>query len=342
MVEKLKQVRPEAPPYSRRYPQLARLLRENPGLPRGNRIAGNSLENQGEGARANRVRCAIASCCRRIGGLLPVRLTRGRPGGLARRLVALSAGKAGCSRTGIELVGVPGGAVVTDVELTGIRRRGAGIGAGIPAAAMLRRVAGKFASYLTRTWRSGVDSASAKRTFDVAVASVGLIFALPVMAVAAAAMRAASPGPILFRQQRIGRHGRRFAILKLRTMSCAGPEGSPAEKAPAEVTLPGRVLRRWSIDELPQLINVLKGEMSLVGPRPYPAAEALRLFGSGSPRTAGLPGITGLSQVSGRKELTAEEVLRLDREYLSRRSLPYDIVILARTLPAVIRGRGAY
>ena len=138
-------------------------MRENPGLPRGNRIAGNSLENQSGGARANRVRCALASCCRRIGGLLPGRLTGGLPGRLARRLVAkLSVGEAGCSRTGIELVGVPRGAVVTDAELTGIRRRGPGVGAGIPAVAMLRRSAGETGNYLTRFWPSGVNSALGK------------------------------------------------------------------------------------------------------------------------------------------------------------------------------------
>lgn len=193
-----------------------------------------------------------------------------------------------------------------------------------------------------------------KRTIDVVGAAVLLLLLSPVLLVAAVAVKADSPGPVLFRQKRTGRHGREFEVLKLRTMH-AGAEGMRAAlgarnesdghlfkiREDPRVTTTGRWLRRWSMDELPQLVNVLRGQMSLVGPRPLPVGDSA-FTEEARRRLLVRPGLTGLWQIGGRSNLGWEEALRLDLEYVRAWSIRMDLGILVRTLPAVARGDGAY
>jgi lipopolysaccharide/colanic/teichoic acid biosynthesis glycosyltransferase len=196
-------------------------------------------------------------------------------------------------------------------------------------------------------------SDAAKRALDVVGATVGLVLLLPLLLVLALAIRVSSPGPTLFRQQRVGRDGREFVIWKLRTMVVhaeqlrAGLMPQSRESswlfidADPRVTPLGRVLRRTSLDELPQLVNVLRGDMSLVGPRPLPVEEHDALPEWAAERVGVRPGITGVWQVTGRTEIGFAEMLRLDCEYARERSLLVDVRILIRTMRAVVGGRGA-
>jgi len=200
----------------------------------------------------------------------------------------------------------------------------------------------------------GRVSAAGKRVVDVLAAAALLVLTSPVLLGAMALVRLTSRGPAIFVQPRIGFGCRRFPMLKLRTM-VHGAEGREEELAAARpvqtflkiprdprITPVGRWLRRYSIDELPQLVNVLRGEMSLVGPRPlllsdfakYPKRAQMRRFSV-------KPGLTGLWQVSGRSDLADSERIRLDLEYVDRWSPTLDLEILARTLPAVLSGEGA-
>lgn len=194
-----------------------------------------------------------------------------------------------------------------------------------------------------------------KRVFDICLASVGLAFSLPVWLVIAAAIKLTSRGPVFFRQERVGRGGKTFTLLKFRTMVAHAEALLPELRAVNEadgplfklrrdprVTRVGRKLRAWSLDELPQLINVLRGEMSLVGPRP-PLPEEVRQyerrhFG----RLEVPPGITGLWQVRGRSDASFEEYVRLDIFYVENWSLAYDMYILLKTVRAVFSREGAY
>jgi exopolysaccharide biosynthesis polyprenyl glycosylphosphotransferase len=192
-----------------------------------------------------------------------------------------------------------------------------------------------------------------KRSMDVAIALTVLVLALPVMLVAALAIKLTSPGPILFMQERVGRRGRRFRIYKFRTM-CEDAQDRAAElrelsghsawlvlEDDPRITRVGRILRQTSIDELPQLLNVLQGDMSLVGPRPMPP-EVDKLIDGWSRRRLHLtPGITGLWQVLGRTSIPFEEMVNLDYLYVTNWSLWQDIRLLIRTLPAVTARRGA-
>jgi lipopolysaccharide/colanic/teichoic acid biosynthesis glycosyltransferase len=186
-----------------------------------------------------------------------------------------------------------------------------------------------------------------KRLFDAFGAVVGLVLAAPVIAAAALAIAVCDGGPVVFRQQRIGLGGRPFTLFKLRTMVPDAEERAPPvpiRTKPADdprVTGVGWWLRRLSIDELPQLVNVLRGEMSLVGPRPPLPAEAARYEPWEHRRQTVLPGMTGLWQVSGRADLPVERWVPLDLQYVDRWSLWLDLVLLARTVPAVLGGRGA-
>ena len=184
-----------------------------------------------------------------------------------------------------------------------------------------------------------LDSAL-KRVIDLAVAAVALIVTVPILVVAAFAMALTSRGPILFRQERSGRGGEAFTVAKLRTMSDARlPSG---ELAPDEqrLTPVGRWLRRTSIDELPQVWNVLAGSMSLVGPRPLPRQYDALYSGPQRVRLLARPGITGLSQVTLRNAGDWKEKLALDTRYVTTASLWLDLSILARTITAVVSGRG--
>jgi exopolysaccharide biosynthesis polyprenyl glycosylphosphotransferase len=193
-----------------------------------------------------------------------------------------------------------------------------------------------------------------KRVLDVTVAGLLLLVAAPLLLLLGLGVRLSSPGPALFRQVRAGLHGRPFRLYKLRTMVVDAERrrdevdplnvvNGPAFKAPDDprVTGLGRWLRRASLDELPQLWNVLRGEMSLVGPRPLPLVEAAQLKGAQRRRLAMRPGLTGLWQVSGRSQLEFERWMALDLAYVDGWSLGLDLRILLRTLPAVLTGRGA-
>ncbi len=196
-----------------------------------------------------------------------------------------------------------------------------------------------------------------KRVTDVVCSGLGLIVILPLLALLAIAVKTTSKGPVFFRQERVGRGGKRFMILKFRTMRL-GADGEKAGlahlnhtgdsrlfKIPNDprVTRVGAFLRRWSLDELPQVVNVFRGEMSLVGPRPFFPQDLDKYQEHHFFRLAARPGITGLWQVRGRSDISNfEEVVALDREYIDAWSSWLDLKILALTLPAVFRRRGAY
>lgn len=196
-----------------------------------------------------------------------------------------------------------------------------------------------------------------KRAFDLGVASAVLVLSLPVLAATALAVKLHDGGPVLFRQERVGRRGETFSCLKLRSM-VVDADARLAELNAVNkhgddhvlfkvtddprVTRPGRFIRRFSIDELPQLVNVLRGEMSLIGPRPPLPREVARYSGDVRRRLAVRPGMTGLWQVSGRSDLSWEDSVRLDLYYADNWSLTQDLVILGRTAHAVLSSRGAY
>lgn len=193
-----------------------------------------------------------------------------------------------------------------------------------------------------------------KRAMDIFGAGAVLLLALPVLLVAAAMLRASGPGPVLFRQMRAGRGARPFEMLKLRTMVVdaeakqaalldQSEQDGPAFKLRNDprITPVGRLLRRTSIDELPQLINVLRGEMSLVGPRPLPMAEAADCRNWLSRRMDVTPGLTCFWQVGGRSTVSFAQWARMDIDYTRRLSLVTDLKILVRTVPAVLRQQGA-
>jgi len=204
--------------------------------------------------------------------------------------------------------------------------------------------------------RSGRRAARwAKRALDVVVAAVALLVLAPLCAVIALAVVLDSPGPALFRQRRVGQHGRPFVMYKFRSMVDGAEEQlaavrhlnshrGPVFKARDDprVTRMGRWLRRSSLDELPQLLNVLRGEMSLVGPRPPLPAEVAHYTAREWRRLAVRPGMTCLWQINGRSEVGFEEWVEMDLAYIERWSLWLDLAILLRTLPAVVSGRGAY
>jgi lipopolysaccharide/colanic/teichoic acid biosynthesis glycosyltransferase len=179
-----------------------------------------------------------------------------------------------------------------------------------------------------------------RRVTDVMVAVVGLVLTSPVLLVAALLVRMRIGRGILFRQQRLGLGGRPFELLKLRTMR----HPAPGREAPAfdaeRLTGLGRLLRSSSIDELPSLVNLLRGEISLVGPRPLPVHYFPRFRGDEYARFEVKPGITGLAQVSGRNTLDWPERLALDVRYVRQRSLLGDVKILLRTVPTVVARRG--
>jgi exopolysaccharide biosynthesis polyprenyl glycosylphosphotransferase len=197
--------------------------------------------------------------------------------------------------------------------------------------------------------------AKAKRTLDIVGSLIALSLAAPLLLVSALAIRLDSRGPILFGQERLGRGGQLFLIYKLRTMA-VGAEAhlesirhrneaqGPIFKIRDDprITQVGRVLRRYSIDELPQLWNVLRGEMSLVGPRPALASEAKQWPPEVHARIQVKPGITGMWQVRGRSNVSFEEYVRLDLYYVDNWSLWSDLAILAKTIPAVVFKQGAY
>jgi len=194
-----------------------------------------------------------------------------------------------------------------------------------------------------------------KRGFDIVVATLVILVGLPVWLAIAALIKLTSPGPIFYRDRRVGLGEREFGMMKFRTMYADAAARQATLEAENEASGPlfkikndprvtpvGRFLRRFSLDEMPQVLNVLWGEMSLVGPRPLPIRDYEQLEPWHRKRYSVLPGMTGLWQVSGRIDLTFDDLVRLDFYYLENWSIWMDITILAKTLPAVVARRGAY
>jgi exopolysaccharide biosynthesis polyprenyl glycosylphosphotransferase len=194
-----------------------------------------------------------------------------------------------------------------------------------------------------------------KRVLDLVLALLALVLLSPVFLVTACAIKLSCAGPVLFPQERVGRDGKPFRMFKFRSMcldaerqrsacldlnECAGPLFKIGHDP--RVTPVGRVLRTWSIDELPQLLNVIHGEMSLVGPRP-PLPEECEHYGPRErQRLLVKPGITCIWQVSGRSDVEFAEQVRMDLDYITHWSLMMDLTLLMRTVPAVLERRGAY
>lgn len=200
------------------------------------------------------------------------------------------------------------------------------------------------------------DDSGVKRAFDMTIAAVMLILLAPLCALVAALIRLGDGGPAIFWQTRVGRRGREFRCPKFRSMQIGSEELLPhllpqndhcesitfKMRSDPRVTPVGRLLRRLSIDELPQLWCVLRGEMSMVGPRPALPREVACYSARERRRLEAVPGLTCLWQVSGRGDLPFSEQLRLDLQYIDRQSLALDCRLLLRTIPAVLTGRGAY
>ncbi len=198
-----------------------------------------------------------------------------------------------------------------------------------------------------------------KRTIDYVGTILIMIVALPIMGIVSLAIRLDSPGPIFFKQKRVGLNGVLFDLYKFRSMNHKADDTLHREhiaayvsgqldvhsgvklKGDPRITRVGKFIRRFSIDELPQLFNVLRGEMSLVGPRPLPVYEVEKFNLWHSERLKFLPGMTGLWQVTARSQVSFDDQLRLDIRYIQNYSLWLDIKILLLTLPAVISKRGA-
>lgn len=179
-----------------------------------------------------------------------------------------------------------------------------------------------------------------RRVVDLVLAVPGAILALPLLVATAVAVRLRMGSPVLFRQERAGQDGRPFMLVKFRTMTTrAGTSFDPQDDA-ARLTPFGARLRSTSLDELPQLWNVLTGDMALVGPRPLPVAYVLRYTPRQRRRLLVRPGITGLAQVSGRNDLPWEDKFDLDADYVAHRSVRADLAILGRTAAAVVRRDG--
>jgi lipopolysaccharide/colanic/teichoic acid biosynthesis glycosyltransferase len=184
-----------------------------------------------------------------------------------------------------------------------------------------------------------------KRLFDIAVSLVGAVLTAPVVALFAAAIRLESPGHPIYRQTRVGKDGREFEIYKLRTM-VRGAEFTGAGLAINEgddrITRAGSLLRRYSLDELPNLWNVLRGDMSIIGPRPTIPVQVEQYTEHQRGRLAVKPGITGWAQVNGRASLPWSERIELDIWYVEHQSLALDMEILTRTVRMVFTGQGLY
>jgi exopolysaccharide biosynthesis polyprenyl glycosylphosphotransferase len=195
-----------------------------------------------------------------------------------------------------------------------------------------------------------------KRLLDIFASSVLLVVLAPILALVACLIKLDSPGPVLFRQERVGLNKRRFSLFKFRTMVEGAEhqqpllEGLNQANGPVfkirddpRITRVGQFLRRYSIDELPQLFNVLRGDMSLVGPRPLPVRDIKRIETHWHKRRLSMkPGVTCLWQVNGRSDVSFDHWVRMDLEYIDNWSLALDMKILMMTIPAVLKGSGAY
>jgi lipopolysaccharide/colanic/teichoic acid biosynthesis glycosyltransferase len=185
----------------------------------------------------------------------------------------------------------------------------------------------------------------ARRAFDVVVAGLGLLVSSPLLALAALAIRLESPGGVIYRQRRVGRDGEEFDVLKLRTMVDGAEHigaGLAVNTGDARITRAGRILRRTSLDELPNLVNVLRGEMAIVGPRPTLPSQVAQYTARERGRLAIRPGITGWAQVNGRTSLPWAQRIELDLWYIEHRSWRLDLTILWRSARLVVQGEGLY
>jgi exopolysaccharide biosynthesis polyprenyl glycosylphosphotransferase len=193
-----------------------------------------------------------------------------------------------------------------------------------------------------------------KRAIDIAISATALVLLSPLFVVVAALVKLSSRGPLLFKQARVGQHGRQFSMLKFRSMVVNAEELKARllamneqlgpvfkMKSDPRITATGRFIRKYSIDELPQLLNVLRGEMSLVGPRPPIPAEVAKYEAWQRRRLSVRPGLTCVWQVSGRNEISFEEWMYLDMQYIDHWSLQRDLELIAKTVPVVLTGRGA-
>ncbi len=184
-----------------------------------------------------------------------------------------------------------------------------------------------------------------RRAFDIAVAGTALVLTSPLLLAAMIAVRLETPGPAIYRQRRIGRDGRPFDVLKLRTMVDGAEHigaGLAVNQDDPRITRVGALLRRASLDELPNLINVLRGDMAIIGPRPTIPVQVEQYTERQRGRLALRPGITGWAQVNGRASLPWSQRIELDLWYIEHRSLLLDLRILARTAGIVLGGRGTY
>jgi exopolysaccharide biosynthesis polyprenyl glycosylphosphotransferase len=212
---------------------------------------------------------------------------------------------------------------------------------------MLQKVGGTIVLSV-RPVRLTRTQVAVKRAFDLALVSVAMVVSLPLWVAIAIAIRADSRGPVLFHQERVSKGGRIFRMHKFRTMTtdvaCPVDTSTPFFKLESDPRLTGvgRVLRRYSLDELPQFWNVLKGEMSLVGPRPLPADQVAAHAELLGPRQEVPAGITGWWQINGRSAVTPDEAVQLDQFYIENWSLPLDLYIVLRTFGAILGGRGAH
>ena len=208
-----------------------------------------------------------------------------------------------------------------------------------------------------KRWNLMVRSAyGVKRFFDVVVTLCMLVVLSPLLLAVALWIKFNSPGPIIYRQTRVGKNGRHFAFYKFRSMYVdadrrrdelmqrnESPDGVIFKmKQDPRITRPGWFIRKFSIDELPQLFNVLTGDMSLVGPRPPLPSEVAQYTLEDRKRLHVIPGITCIWQVSGRSDIPFKQQVELDKEYIKSQSAWKDFIILLKTIPAVLSGRGAY
>jgi lipopolysaccharide/colanic/teichoic acid biosynthesis glycosyltransferase len=181
------------------------------------------------------------------------------------------------------------------------------------------------------------------RVLDILIAALALAILSPVLLIAALAIRLGSSGPVLYRQWRVGREGREFELLKLRTMVQGSDPvgyGTAVTLDDPRVTAAGRILRRTSLDEIPNLVNVLRGEMAIVGPRPTIPAQVVDYTPRQRRRHEVRPGLTGWAQVQGRAGIPWEERIELDIEYVERRSFAFDLRILLKTAWLLVTGHG--
>jgi lipopolysaccharide/colanic/teichoic acid biosynthesis glycosyltransferase len=185
----------------------------------------------------------------------------------------------------------------------------------------------------------------ARRLFDIVVAGTALVLLSPVLALAALAIRLETPGRVIYRQRRVGKDGHEFDVLKLRTMVDGAEHigaGLAVNTGDARITRVGRLLRRTSLDELPNLVNVLRGEMAIVGPRPTLPSQVAQYTERERGRLAVRPGITGWAQVNGRTSLPWTQRIELDLWYIEHRSWRLDLKILWRSARLVVAGEGLY